>query len=177
MCRLRESAAREQRNAGIIKELQLSSEARFSQMQSSFSDAMRSASGFLHQSSTQLQRFSDQKDQDALALQVGLITQSPSAAPNCAWPADLCLPVLGEKASSLQPKQANGGGGLQGRLSAIHGSLEAVSAATAAGTSEMRAAVTQSLQALHQAENEFFASHQEVSRTLQHPMHWPLVGQ
>jgi hypothetical protein len=74
MCRLRESAAREQRNASIIKELQSSSEAGFSQMQSSFGDAMRSSSGFLHQSSTQLQRLLEQKDQDVLALQVGPIS-------------------------------------------------------------------------------------------------------
>jgi len=111
MCRLRESAGREQRNAGIIRELQLSSEARFSQMQSSFGDAMHSASGFLHQSSTQLQRLSDQKDQDALALQVGLISTSLSAGLKCASNFNLCLPVLGKKTSSIQPKragQANG---------------------------------------------------------------------
>jgi hypothetical protein len=35
---------------------------------------MRSSSGFLHQSSTQLQRLFEQKDQDVLALQVGPIS-------------------------------------------------------------------------------------------------------
>jgi len=59
--------------------------------------------------------------------------------------------------------QAIQNAGVQGRLSAIHASLEAISGATTAGTSEMREAIIQSLRSLHQAEAEFVASHQEVS--------------
>ena len=69
-CRLKESAAREQRNAATIRELQLASEARFGQLQSGFGEAMRGASGLLQQSSTHLQALSDQKERDAVALQV-----------------------------------------------------------------------------------------------------------
>ena len=53
--------------------------------------------------------------------------------------------------------------GLQGRLSAIQASLEAIAAVSTAGTEEMRDAVAQSLNSLQQAQATFVASHQEVS--------------
>ena len=85
---------------------------------------------------------------------------------------------MGDSTMHLALQRANGCCGLQGRLSDIQASLQAIGAASTAGTEEMREAVAQSLNSLQQAQADFIASHREVSTVSQTRMEfsvsaWP----